>query len=276
VASPPPAPINSPAYSSKTNDTASTADSTADAYESFGREKNSEFVCWLSSQEFDSSDLVTTLQDAGACNDVNISVISNNPESLDAEVAEPISETASKKETLKDSRTLPANDAKGKQADTEEQSWWSISEVQALLDKLVDSDSCNWLSPSTLWQKEEVTPSAFTCQTAGLALLSTPLAGENYHMPSDNSMMSKASSHLFGEDIADPQQADPRKELLFTPNKQDYELCSTNDLVVESIASKAPEGSALGARNDKMWKRVKDKRRQRRSGQMSRIAEDFI
>jgi hypothetical protein len=129
----------------------------------------------------------------------------------------------------------------------------------------------------------DLTPSALTYQTAdtplvGLKLVSTPLAGENYHMPYDNSIMSKASSHLFGEDIVDPHQADyihppphllPRKELLF--------MSSTNDLVYELSASKAQEGGAPGmVRNDKLLKRVKDKRRQRRSGEMSGIVEDFI
>ncbi|KAL3801269.1 hypothetical protein HJC23_012669 [Cyclotella cryptica] len=141
--------------------------------------------------------------------------------------------------------------------------------------------SDNIISPSLTQNPSEVSCRSAATPLIGEYLVSTPLAGEHY-MSHENSIMSKASSQLLGEDIIDFNQVDyypppphllraimPQKELLFTCNKQDFKLSNTDDMVFELSISKSQEGRALGlGRSDKLMKRVKEKRRQRRNDQV--------
>jgi hypothetical protein len=129
-------------------------------------------------------------------------------------------------------------------------------------------------------------PSELSCRSVvtpliGEHLVSTPLRGEENY---ENSMMSKASSSLFGEDISgddifDNGEYSPpscrflpakmtQKELLFCTNRLDFKVSQPDDVEYELSVSKSQEGKALGySRSDKILKRVKDRRRFRRNDQ---------
>ena len=142
-------------------------------------------------------------------------------------------------------------------------------------------------------------PSELSCRSVvtpliGENLVSTPLHGEDNY---ENSMISKASSTLFGENAVDTSKASsgllgedlfdtnnakeycpppshllpskmPQKELLFLSNNQDTKSSNANrDGVVYKLSeSKSQEEKKFGlARSEKIFRRVKDRRRQRRN-----------
>ncbi|KAL7519000.1 hypothetical protein ACHAWX_003802 [Stephanocyclus meneghinianus] len=160
-ATPPPAPINSPTCSTKTNDTATTEDSTAESlsYESFEKEKKSEFAFWLASREFDASAIITSDEDGGnskVVQDVNISGISDDfPGDGPVEnVFGSSPEVVLDNEVPRSRKAASMKCTRKKKSEAAQQSWWSNPSIEALWEKILSSGHCNCLV-GTSWHAEE-------------------------------------------------------------------------------------------------------------------------